>query len=189
MTGGDRTPGPGDWMEYFEPGETLLLQGAPARGPRVTPLMVLLSLLGLPFAVAGGMAFLESLGGLAAGDAATGYSLFMLLFGLPFIAAGLALAFGPWHAAAKAHEKIRYALSARRAHVASSWWKRTLESYPIGPDDPVEFQQGRTDTVWFSSVVSRDSEGGPVRERTGFQGITDGRQVYDLLRRTQKDDA
>lgn len=179
------------WEDYFEPGETLLWQGAPAPGLRVTPLMVILTLLGLPFLVVGVMATLTGLDQLAqrGAAAATGYGAFMALFGLPFIAAGLALAAGPWYAALKAHEKIRYALSDRRAYVARSWWGHKLDSYPIGPEDPIELQQGRTDTVWFSTVDSRDSEGGPVRERTGFHQIADGRTVYDLLRRIQREQA
>ncbi len=186
MTDGTPMPSPEDWADYFEPGETLLWQGAPRRGLRITPLMIFLSLLGLPSTVAGGMAFLTGLEHLGTPDSATGYGLFMLLFGLPFVAAGLALTFGPWYAALKAHEKVRYALSDRRAYVANFWWKRTMESYPIGPEDPIELEQGRTDTVWFSSVLSHDSEGGKTRERTGFHGISDGRQVYDLLRQIQK---
>ena len=177
------------WDDYFEPGERLLWQGAPEPGLKMAPLMVFLSLFGVPFLGAGVAVFASGLHQAAQLDSASGvgFGLFLTVFGLPFIAMGAGLVFGPWYAALTAHRKVRYALSDRRAYIAKSWWNHTLESYRIRPDEPVELVQGRNDTVWFHVGDEVDSDGDRATRRAGFENIADGRKVYGLLRAIQRD--
>lgn len=181
-------PKPAEWEDYFHGRETLLWEGAPISGIRGKPTLIFLTLFGLPFLGAGlfvsggGLLTMLSFDGLAA----VGGGLFMFLFGLPFLFVGLGMTVGTWIVAGNRHEFIRYGLSNKRAYIAQSWWNHTMESYPITADSYLEFEQGRTDAVWFSKLQSKDSDGDQTTQKTGFENIADGAKVYAMLRDIQE---
>lgn len=174
------------WEDYFDPGETLIWEGTPVGRSRPTVAMIGAAIFGLPFLMAGlGISIGGLLFGFGAsfGWAGAAGSLFMFLFGLPFIGVGAGLVFGPYYAQSQAHRNVRYALTDRRAYIASQWWNRNLEVLTIAPDAPVSIENGRT--VYFHTIVGTDSEGDRTTERKGFENIPDAMEVYRLIRSIQ----
>jgi hypothetical protein len=176
------------WADYFQPGEQLLWEGSPVKGIRGKAKLIGMSLFGLPFLVIGtgfcgiglGMLFNASDWQMAA------LGLFIALFSLPFAGLGLYLVFGGWIAQAQAHRRVRYALSNRAAYIAQTWWKQTLESYPILPATSTGLEKGRgADTVWFHVRNEKDSDGDRSTTRIGFDNIADGDKVFHLIRSIQ----
>lgn len=173
------------WEDWFEPGETLLWEGAPMGRLRPTPGTIAAAVFGLPFLLAG---LGVSVGGLfygLGGDLGWGTAggLFVFLFGLPFIGVGAGLVFFPAYAQARAHRNVRYALSDRRAYIATQWWDRKIEVLTVAPDAPVTVEAGRS--VYFHTVIGTDSDGDRSLERKGFENITDAMDVYRLIRDRQ----
>ena len=174
------------WHDYFEPGETLIWEGAPVGRVRPTAAMIGLAIFGLPFLLAG---LGTSIGGLLFalgvdfGLAQTAGGLFMFLFGLPFIGVGAAMVFGPYYTQSQAHRHVRYALTGRRAYIASQWWNRKMEVLAIERNAPVTIENGST--VYFHTVVGTDSDGDRSIERKGFENIPDAMEVYRLIRAIQ----
>lgn len=175
-----------NWEDFFHGRETLLWEGKPEPGIKNKPSMIFLSLFGLPFLAAG----IGTLGGgistLATGGAGgVGMGLMMIVFSLPFITVGFGLVFGTWIAGFYAHQFTRYALSNKRAYIATSWWSHTMQSYPITPDTQFELEEGRFDTVYFFTKTVRDSDGDRREKKVGFRQIKEGMAVYKLLRDVQ----
>lgn len=175
------------WEDYFHGREELLWSASPVATMNWTWGMVGLSLFGLPFLTMGSVVM--GLGIIAIFSAASpsefGMGLFFFAFSLPFVAVGVALTIGTWLASSLKPQFIRYALSNKRAYVASSWWSHKMESYPISQDSQIELQQGKSDTVYFATMTGRDSDGDKTTTRIGFEHIADGAAVYALLRDLQ----
>lgn len=174
------------WEDYFDPGETLLWQGQPRQGARLSFFMVFLALFGLPFLIAGLAVFGSGIAGIAKFDAGLGgvlLGLFLLFFSFPFIGAGAAMIFGPWYMQANAHRKVRYALSNRRAYIATQWWSKKLQTVRIAADATVTLENGKD--VYFRTEVGKDSDGDRTTERKGFENIADADEVYRLIRGIQ----
>ena len=178
----------GGWDGYFQPGETLLWEGAPMPGVHGWPKIIGLALFGLPFLVIGTgfcIAGLTMLAGFKSW-ADAGLGLFMTAFSLPFVGIGAVMVFGQWFAAREAHRKIRYALSTRAAYIAKSFWTRSIEAYPILKSTPSGLDKGRSaDTVWFHVHAERDSDGDRTTTRIGFDNIAEGERVFRLIRSIQ----
>lgn len=174
------------WEDYFDPGETLLWQGQPQPRRRPGIGMILLALFGAPFLIAGIFVLISAIAGIAGVNNGVGnvfMGLFMVLFSMPFIGAGAAMMFGPWYMQAHAHQRVRYALSDRRAYIATRWWSRKLEVLPIVPEATITLEGG--DSVFFRTEVGRDSDGDKTTERKGFEHIADAETVYRLIRDVQ----
>jgi hypothetical protein len=173
------------WDRYFQPGESLVWEGAPLPGVRNKARLVFLSLFGVPFLIFG-------LGGTGVGlrhlfwigDVWIG--LITLALGLIFLLVGYTLVAHQWVEAARAHRTTRYALSTRAAYVARQGRKRSLECYPILPETALELEHGDGyDNLWFHTRRERDTDGDPSTTRIGFEGIRDGTEVYRLMRGLQ----
>lgn len=174
------------WEDYFHGRETLLWEGKPEPGGTKSFGMILLSLFGIPFLLAGLSVFAGGFVGLFSGGVVgMGGGIFMMVFALPFICVGAALVFGPWITARHRHKFIRYALTNKRAYIATSWWHHQMQSYPIEADSNIELQEGRYDTVYFFTDVISNSKGDEMRRKIGFEYIKGGRAVYKLLRDVQ----
>ena len=177
------------WDDYFEPGEVLIWQGAPEPGPRSYLLPTFMSVFGIPFFLGGlafagtGLGFLISMDNLAD----FGLGLFLTAFSVPFLGVGAGLTIGTWVYAFIDHKHVRYALSSKSAYLAKSFFKHTLETYTIGADDAITLDQGRYDNVKFKTIHERDSDGDKTTRSIGFDGITNGREVYALIRQIQRD--
>ncbi len=164
-------------------------QGAPEAGLRAFWGVLALSIFGVPFLLAGIFTFAEGIEAFfyQKGVWSIGLALFYASFSIPFLLAGLAMTCGVWLAALYGHRYIQYALSDKRAYIARSFLNHTIDSYVIGKDDVVTLVQGRFDTVWFATVVSRDNDGDKITRPVGFDWIRDGHAVYQLIRQIQKD--
>jgi hypothetical protein len=172
------------WRDYFQPGETLVWQGAPKPGSHGLAKIVALALFGLPFLVLGIGICITGLGMLygVQGWQDAGLGLFFTTFGVPFAGVGAVLVFGQAYAAHQAHRKIRYALSARAAYVAKSWWTRSIEAYPILRSTPTGLEKGRwANTVWFHVRSEKDQDGDRSTTRVAFDNIVDGESVFRLI--------
>lgn len=178
------------WESYFEPGEKLLWQGAPVQGVFPGWGGLFLSAFGMPFFLIGWGLMIGSMFGLDInqdGLRGVGGRIFMFFFAVPFAMIGTGLAFGPWLAGPWAARRVRYALSNKRAYIAKQLFSRTMESYVIGHDDPLEIEQGRrADSVKFHIRTGRDSDGDKTTEKIGFDNIPDGEVVYHLIRKIQR---
>jgi len=161
------------WEDYLDPGEKLLWQGAPATGLRFTGVGLMLSVFGLFFfAFAVFWVFMA---------ASMGAGFFFALFGVPFVLIGLWLLAGHWFFDAYKRKRARYALTNHRALIARTVFGRRMESYPIDAASPLELESGKLDTVNFAQRVYRGKNGINV-VKIGFRYISDGQEVFDLLR-------
>ncbi len=176
------------WQDYFQPGETLLWEGAPKPGVHGKVKIIGLALFGLPFLIAGIGVGVAGVGQVfaARGWGDIGVGLFLATFSLPFTGVGAVMVVGQWYAAAQAHAKVRYALSTRAAYVAKSLWTRSIETYPILRSTPTGLEKGRTaDTVWFHVRSEKGSDGDRTTTRVGFDNIAGGEAVFRLIRSVQ----
>ena len=177
------------WDDYFEPGEVLLWQGAPEPGPHSYIGTIALSAFGLPFLIAGLTTAAMGLGQLLGmnGVAELGLGLFMTAFSIPFLGAGAGMTIGAWLYAFNGHKFTRYALTNKRAYLATSFFKHSLTTYVIAPDDVITLTQGKLDTVRFKTVHDRDSDGDKTTQKIGFDNIKDGQEVYAMIRQIQRE--
>ncbi|MEO0914240.1 MAG: hypothetical protein AAFY59_14840 [Pseudomonadota bacterium] len=176
------------WEDYFEPGEKLVWQGRPIPGGG-HPGYILLSLFGMPFLGAGLFTFKEGVDHLigAAVDLEADFDfMFLIPFSLPFLAIGAGLVFGPWLWPRYALRRTRYALSNKRAYIATTIWGQKLETYAITADADIEIESRRHHTVTFANRVSKDSDGDLTTTKISFENIEEGEKVYHLLRDIQR---
>jgi hypothetical protein len=176
------------WQTYFQPGETLLWEGAPKPGVHGWPKIIGLAVFGLPFLIAGIGILVAGIRQIitAAGWADFGLGVFFVGFSVPFAGVGLLMVIGQWWAAAEAHRRIRYAVSTRCAYIAKSYRTRSIESYPILPSSALGLEKGSSaDTVWFHVISERDTDGDRTTTRISFDNIAEGDKVYALLRSIQ----
>lgn len=180
------------WQSYFQPGETLLWEGAPKPGVHGWPKIVGLAVFGLPFLLFGLGAFATGIrqAFLSDGWSDFGLAFFLVSFSLIFVGVGALMVFGQWWAAAEAHRKIRYAVSTRCAYIAKDYLTRSIESYPILKGSALGLEKGRSaDTVWFHVRTEKDSDGDRTTSRISFDNIAEGEKVYALLRSIQTEQA
>lgn len=180
------------WQDWFQPGEELLWEGAPAPGIRNPIGNAFITVFGIPFLGAG--VFVSGLGlgylfGFAPGwnpwHLAIG--VFLTAFGIPFIAAGAGMVFGPWLTEYLRPRRIRYAITQRNAYVASRMWGRKMEVLPIRPGVHIETEEHRDGTMslWFHFDKYTDSDGDKQISKKGFEALRDGREVYRQIRNLQ----
>ncbi|MEO0343854.1 MAG: hypothetical protein AAF198_10490 [Pseudomonadota bacterium] len=178
------------WYDYFGSNEKLLWEGAPE--PLGLPGIggILLSVFGMPFFGVGSFILFTALTGGAVPDESGSFEwtgIWLFLFGTPFFLVGATLFLGPWLYYATAHKFLRYALSNRATYVANSFLGRRMKVYPLDHIGEVELEFGRHDSVFFHKSLQKDNGGDTVETRAGFENIRDGRHVYDLIRKWQKD--
>jgi len=173
------------WETYFEPGERLLWQGAPEPGFEHPGKSLFLIAFGLPFLIGGVALFIFGLHRLtlATTSSDAGLALLVMAFSLPFGGAGAFLGLGPVIVACTASRRVRYALSTRAAYIMRSYLSRKLEVYPLLPATALELEKGkRADTVWFHARQEPSADSGFYTVYSGFRNITDGEQVFHLIR-------
>lgn len=177
------------WEDWFQPGETLLWEGAPAPGFRNVLQGLFFTAFGLPFLGAG--LFVSGMGlGYLLGFAPDwnawhlAIGVFLTAFGIPFIAVGAGMVFGPWLYEYLRPQRIRYALTDRNGYVASRMWKRTMDVLPLRRVARIETEEHRDGSlsIWFHFEHSRDSDGDMQTTKKGFECLADGHAVLRLLR-------
>lgn len=152
-----------DWSAYLDEGETLLWTGVPVSDPRLRWSQVGLAIFGVPFLAAGlgmvGAVPWSFISGQVEDLWHLGALVLLFCFGLPFAAAGAYCIAGPHLMARLADRHVRYALSTRRLYIATRWWSRHLETFPIQPATKVGLIRDGLDTVILHLGTSRDREG------------------------------
>lgn len=115
---------------------------------------------------------------------------FFWIFGLLFFGNGLFNSVGVHFWKAYVRQNTYYTLTNKRAFIATDLLgKKGLRSYPIEDDTQLEFQDGNTQTILFATITKHSKKGKPHTTLIGFEKILDGRNVYDLMRGLQKDQA
>lgn len=180
-----------DWQDYLGPGEHLVWTGAPLPDKRIRLSDVGMMLFSLPFLLFGLGALAALVYGLISGQINTPsnalLAVLLFVFGIIFTVVGGVAGFGSWLHGRFAHRFVRYALSNRRAYVATTWWGRELQSYPIRPDALLEIHHDRLDTVRLHIRTETDSDGDVQQIKLDFIGQPDGMALYRLIQRLQAD--
>ncbi|NNE86440.1 MAG: hypothetical protein HKN27_00055 [Silicimonas sp.] len=176
------------WQDWFDDGEALLWQGAPQPGVIHWGRNILLTAFGIPFLSAGLVCAAMGLGYIAKftfGEMALG--VFLAAFSVPFVAVGGAMIFGTWVSDYIVPRRTRYALTSKAGYVATRYWGRKMDVFPVRAGTRVELQQHRSGaaTVHFHFEETRDSDGDVRIEKKGFENIADGQAVYRLIRDVQ----
>jgi hypothetical protein len=170
----------GGWTAWLAPGERLLWQGAPGDGIRFRREDRML----IPFSLVFGAFALVWWGAAYGIDAPWP----MLAFGTVFVLIGLYLVIGRFLWDAYVRARTRYALTDRRALIATRHPGRRMKDWPITADMPLDVETGPTTSIYFA----RERVGGWRRRharRVGFEFIADGPEVLSLIRAVQRGDA
>lgn len=179
--GAERQP-PEGWEPYLDPGERLLWTGVPGKGIRLD-----LPTLGRS---AGGIFFLGFAifwtGGAAGASKGGALGGLFALFGLPFIAYGAWLAFGHIVWDAFVRSGTRYAVTDRRAFIATQALGRRLESYPIDANTELDYRPGPPVSIYFAKRLAKRNRGGTHEIAIGFPYLKDGDAAYRALRLAQR---
>jgi len=175
-------PPPPGWDDILDPGETILWQGAPVPGLRLSGGLGL-SAFGFVFTAFSAFRIAMA-SGLGAGTGLIG-AVFPL-FGVPFLLVGLYMLVGRFFWAAHVRGATFHTLTDRRAYVATAiLGKRALVACDIDGATPLELVEGPPDSIYFKARMD-SSPSGRVALRVGLEYIDDGRRVYSLLRDVQK---
>jgi hypothetical protein len=179
---------PESWDAYLDRGEKLLWEGAPAGGLKFRASDLVQSLFGLVF---GGFAifWITMASEMTSKGNAPGPVAFFPLFGIPFVLVGAYMVFGRFFWKAYKRSKTRYALTDKRAIIASSAFGRKLKSYPISDGTRLEYEPGDAATIWFAEEERRGSKGRRYTVKHGFEYIPNGDEVYRLMRKVQQGEA
>ncbi|MDA8584971.1 hypothetical protein N9L47_01735 [Rhodobacteraceae bacterium] len=169
------------WEDYFAPDESLLWQGAPFSDKRIGVMMLFLAVIGAVFCVFGAAAIFDAFRRIMALQIVPGIAIFP--FGVFLFGVGVLLIVGPWYQKAFADRHILYALTNKKAYVATRFLGRRLETMPIAKDDDIILVDEHT--VLFHTQIKYDSKGRARKSRRGFENISDAAKVFALLRGIQ----
>ena len=177
------------WEDWFDAGEKLLWKGTPEPGISNWPFNILITAFGTPFLGAGlmfaytGLEYILGFKGF--GDFAFG--VFITAFSVPFVCVGAAMVVGPWIADTLKSKKTRYALTNKAGYVATSFWNRNMDVFPILHETRIELVEHRrgTTTIYLHFEEKRDSDGDQLTAKKGFSEIKDGHEVYRIIRDLQ----
>ncbi|NNE80364.1 MAG: hypothetical protein HKN18_08845 [Silicimonas sp.] len=177
------------WEDWFDDSERLLWKGSPAPGVMHWGQNILFTAFGTPFLGAGlvcaytGLGYVFGMKGF--GEIAMG--IFLTAFSVPFISVGGAMVFGVWILDRLKASRTRYALTNKAGYVATSFWNRNMDVFPVLDDTRIELIENRngTSTVYFHFEEKRDSDGDQLTSKKGFSDIGEGHLVYRLIRDLQ----
>ena len=165
-----------DWRPFLATGEKIVWEGRPVPGFKVSKTSLLKSGFGVFFLLFS-IFWVASAAGMGSGRGGSG---FFPLFGLPFVAVGAYLTFGHFYWEKWKRSHTTYALSDRRAFIATDLFGKSLDSYPIEPDTVLTFEPGFPPTVYFAEKHRR-TKNGSYTVPIGFERIDEGETVYRLL--------
>lgn len=176
---GLRALDPGGWGPYLAPGERLLWEGAPATGLRLRPGDGGGIVVGLIFVGFGSVWTVQA-------AAAGGPAVLPWLAALPVLT-GLWLGLGRlfWDRHRRRH--TRYALTDRRALIATAHRGRRMRALTIAPGMQLEHRPGPEGTIVLARetllgqrITGRAQRRGNLEE-VGFAFIPDGERVMALI--------
>ena len=170
---------PDGWEGLLDAGERITWQGQPAGG--LVPSDFQWHLMGFGLFFMGFSVFWMLM-------AAQGGGAFWM-FGLPFFAIGFFQGFGRtlWRAALR--RRTFYTLTDKRAFIAVDHPLngKSLASYPIRADTPLEFRPGPYSSIYFAKPQETSNSLDP-QGAVGFERIEGANQVYALMRQMQESD-
>ena len=176
------------WDTYLGPGEMLLWEGKP--DDRLFVLTAADAIM-IPFSLLwGGFALFWNLGVWAMGA-----PFFFKLWGLPFLVVGAYITVGRFFVDQRIRQKTVYALTTKRAFIATSAFGRKLRDKPIRPETAINYAPGKSASITFGGVTPQAAQMrqmGVWHGATGdftFRAIDDGDAVYRLARDIQQGSA
>ncbi|MEL7091726.1 MAG: hypothetical protein AAFN94_08335 [Pseudomonadota bacterium] len=114
----------------------------------------------------------------------------MLIIPVLFVGIGAYFFVGQHFWAAFQRRRTFYTLTNTRAFIGhAALTGRTLDSYPITPDTPLQLDEGRARAVWFATGPKARNFSNEGTAPIGFERLEDPRAVYQLLRNVQRGDA
>lgn len=166
------------WQDFLFEGEELLWEGAPGTGLRPTKFGIVFTVLGALIMYFSGPAAVRAL------SSGSGSSEVLIIGGLAVIMflLGLWMAVGIWLLDIRKRKATRYALTNKRAFVASAFAGRNMLTYAIKPHYRPLLLKGWTDEVTFGEEDWFDPKTGTKGQRAiSFKFLKDGQNVYDLI--------
>lgn len=166
------------WQDFLFEGEELLWEGAPATGPRPTKFGIVFTVLGALIMYIFGPVAVRAL------SSSSGSSEVLIIGGLAvaMFALGLWMAVGIWLLDIRKRKATRYALTNRRAFVASALAGRKMLTYAIKPHYRPLLLKGWMDEVTFGEEDWFDPKTGAKTKRAiSFTLLKDGQEVYDII--------
>ncbi len=111
------------------------------------------------------------------------------MFGLLFFGMGFYNAIGVHFWKTYVRRTTHYTLTDKRAFIATQpLGKRSLKSYPITKDTPLELEGSYPVTITFASETRRGNKSS-YEVKIGFERIYNSQKVYALMRDIQKEAA
>jgi len=168
------------WEDILDKGEEIVWQGRPDGAVHFRPANIVPMLFGLAFA---GFAVFWMVMASSAGGG-------FWMFGLIHFSVGLSLALSPVFWGPFKRRRTWYTLTNRRAIIATDLplKGRQLKSYPINDTTILNFTPGPLSSIMFSQETRRGNKGRRYTVDIGFEFITDGDEVYRLMRDIQRAD-
>jgi len=166
------------WHDFLFEGEELLWEGAPSTGLRPTKFGVVFTVLGALIMYFFGPIAVRAL------SSGSGSSEALIIGGLAvaMFLLGLWMAVGIWLFDIRKRKATRYALTNRRAFVASALAGRKMLTYAIKPQYRPLLLKGMTDEVTFGEEDWFDQKTGAKTKRAiSFTLLKDGQEVYDII--------
>lgn len=174
------------WEAYFDAGEHLVWQGQPNKGLRFRVETLMQSLFGV-FFLAFAIFWMAMASGMSSGmPREFGPVSLFPLFGIPFVLVGFYMVIGNYFWKAYLRGRTRYALSNKRAFIATRGLRKDLKSWPIDAQTELVYEPGDESTIFFASstkrVYSKNSGSRTKTIRHGFEYINKGEEVYRKMR-------
>lgn len=173
----DAEPHPA-WRPFLSSGEKVLWEGRPVPGFKFSKYAIGKSAVGAIFFLFA-IFWMVMAFGITSGGPTPSWGFFPL-FGLPFALVGAYLTFGHFFWDKWKRDKSNYALSDRRAFIATDLFGKSLKSYPIDRDTVLTFEPGSPPSVYFAEKTKR-TKNGSYTIPIGFERIDEGEAVYRLL--------
>ncbi|MEL7166658.1 MAG: hypothetical protein AAGL96_14400 [Pseudomonadota bacterium] len=167
-----------DWQGLLDPDERIIWQGQPSR--RVQ----------LEFESVFSVIFMAVWTGIPLFALITQPGSAVLIIPVLFVGIGAYFFVGQHFWAAFQRRRTFYTLTNTRAFIGhAALTGRTLDSYPITQDTPLQLDEGRARAVWFATGPKTHMFSNARTAPIGFQRLDDPRAVYQLLRNVQRGDA
>ena len=173
------------WDPYLDDDEKLLWEGRPSRRLLI---LTKADIFLIPFSLLwGGFALFWNLAAWGMGA-----PFFFRLFGLPFLLVGAYITVGRFFVDQYIRKHTVYALTTKRAFIATSAFGRKLLEKPIRPNTSINFKPGERASLTFdatSAMIQSKRQIGYSVGGTGgftFRAISDGDTVYRLARDIQQ---
>jgi len=166
------------WQDFLFEGEELLWEGSPGTGLRPTKFGIVFTVLGALIMYFFGPIVLRAL------SSGSGSSEALIIGGLAaaMFMLGLWMAVGIWLLDIRKRKATRYALTNKRAFVASALAGRKMLTYAIRPQYRPLLLKGMMDEVTFGEEDSFDRQSGAKTKRAiSFTFLKDGQAVYDII--------